>query len=230
MGRPGSSAKAGLPKNDLRLEVLGAIDEVMAALGLARATSQIGEANGWLIQIQRDLYGVMGEVAATSNNAARFRRIDESRVAWLETLVETINQRVQMPDEFILPGDTLPGAALDLGRTITRRAERRLVELVQKGGVDNPYLLQYMNRLSSFCFVLELLEIQAGWQVETHPRKDRSGFVNRAKCAPSGRAIEYGGNSPVEIVQKAVRHWLPLRYRSGVSIKLYNEYTDTMPG
>jgi len=160
-GTTGILGEGRLPKNDLRLEVLGTIDEATAVLGIARAACRVAEAADWLIQVQRDLYAVMGEVAATRENAARFRKMDAGRVAWLEERVESISKLVQIPEEFILPGDTFPGAALDLGRTVVRRAERRLVELAQKGELDNPALLQYMNRLSSFCFVLELLENQA---------------------------------------------------------------------
>ena len=65
-----------------------------------------------------------------------------------------------MPKEFILPGDTPSGAALSLARAVVRRAERRVIELFTLEEPINPELLRYMNRLSSLCFVLELLENQ----------------------------------------------------------------------
>ncbi len=171
-GTTGILGEGRVPKNDLRLEALGALDEVNAALGLARAMCQSVDTAAWIVQIQRDLYGLMGEVAATAENAPRFRRIDAGKVAWLEQLVEKVSQEVAVPEEFILPGDTLPGAALDLARTVVRRAERRLVDLSQRGDLENPHLLEYINRLSSFCFIAELLENQTGGKPNPTLAKD----------------------------------------------------------
>jgi cob(I)alamin adenosyltransferase len=72
-----------------------------------------------------------------------------------------LSELVEMPREFILPGDSLAGAALSLARAIIRRAERRVVELFDEQEVSNPDLQRYLNRLSSLCFVLELLENKA---------------------------------------------------------------------
>ena len=69
-----------------------------------------------------------------------------------------------MPREFIVPGENPASAAMSLARTVVRRAERRVVELFQQGGLENPHLLAYLNRLSSLCFVLELLENQHAGQ------------------------------------------------------------------
>ena len=81
---------------------------------------------------------------------------------------ELLEKQVEMPREFILPGDSLAGAALDLARTIVRRAERRVAELLHHGDVNNPELLRYLNRLSSLLFVLELRENQAAGKAQTH--------------------------------------------------------------
>jgi cob(I)alamin adenosyltransferase len=66
-----------------------------------------------------------------------------------------------MPNEFILPGDTVASAALALARTVTRRAERRVVKLTHEGELQNITIMQYLNRLSSLLFVLEIYENQA---------------------------------------------------------------------
>lgn len=87
--------------------------------------------------------------------------IDASRVTWLEEQTDAISEVVEMPKEFILPGDSLAGAALSLARAIVRRAERRVVELRDEQEVSNLDLQRYLNRLSSLCFVLELLENKA---------------------------------------------------------------------
>jgi cob(I)alamin adenosyltransferase len=81
-------------------------------------------------------------------------------VAWLEGEVEAFGSRIEMPEDFIVPGDDAPSAALDLARTIVRRAERSLTRLHLEGQLENPHLLRYLNRLSSLCFVLELWEIR----------------------------------------------------------------------
>jgi cob(I)alamin adenosyltransferase len=106
--------------------------------------------------VQRHLYQVMAEVAAPGETAVRFRTIGAEQVAWLEQSIERLSQGVETPSEFLLGGETTAGGALDLARTIVRRAERRLALLVDEGEVENRELLRYLNRASSLCFVLIL--------------------------------------------------------------------------
>ncbi|MEW5829463.1 MAG: ATP:cob(I)alamin adenosyltransferase, partial [Chloroflexota bacterium] len=108
-----------------------------------------------------DLYGLMAEVASTVQNAEQFHTITDDKVSWLETLTDAISARVQVPREFILSGDSPGGAALSLARTVVRRAERRVAELLAEKDVINSELLRYLNRLSSLCFALELYENQS---------------------------------------------------------------------
>ena len=157
-GNTGLLGEGRVPKFDLRIETLGAVDEATAALGLARATSKAVQTAPLLLEAQRDLYKLMAEVGATPENALKFRSIDEKRVAWLEEQTDMLEQQVGVPSEFILPGENPASAALAVARTVVRRAERRVVELHQSGGLENLQLLAYLNRLSSLCFVLELLE------------------------------------------------------------------------
>jgi cob(I)alamin adenosyltransferase len=159
-GYTGLLGEGRVAKEDLRLEALGAVDEANAALGVARAHARSPEGPGLLLHIQRDLYGLMAELAATPQNAQRFHSIDSEKVTWLETQVDTLSRIVEVPREFIVPGDIVEGAFLDLARTVVRRAERRVVDLFRRGDVANPELLRYLNRLSSLCFVLELRENQ----------------------------------------------------------------------
>jgi len=77
-----------------------------------------------------------------------------------------------MPDEFILTGDSPGAAALSLARTIVLRAERRLAGLLDQGEIENRVLLQYLNRLSSLCFALELLENQQAGRKTTLAKKE----------------------------------------------------------
>jgi cob(I)alamin adenosyltransferase len=81
----------------------------------------------------------------------------------LEAQVDAIAALAPIPTDFILPGDTLSGAALDLARTVVRRAERHVAKLLDTGEIENRVLLLYLNRLSSLCFALEMNEnAQAG--------------------------------------------------------------------
>jgi cob(I)alamin adenosyltransferase len=144
-------------KDDARMEALGALDEANAALGVVRSLTQ-GDARDVLLQIQRHLYAIMAEVSATPDNAARVRAVGAQQVEWLESLTSELEKRVQLPREFIVPGDSVPGAFVDVARTVVRRAERRLVRLRNTGLLENTELLRYINRLSSYLFVLELAQ------------------------------------------------------------------------
>jgi cob(I)alamin adenosyltransferase len=159
-GYTGLLGEGRVAKEDPRMEAIGAVDEAGAALGLARAHARSPEGPGLLLSIQRDLYGLMAELAATPETAGRFRSIDAQKVAWLEAQVDALGGVTEVPREFIVPGDTAEGAFLDLARTVVRRAERRVAGLLHSGEIANPELLRYLNRLSSFCFVLELRENQ----------------------------------------------------------------------
>ncbi len=160
-GTTGLLGEGRVPKFHPRTEAVGTVDEATAALGLARALAQTQETAELLLKIQRDLYGLMAEIAATPQNAARFRAINSQSVAWLEAQTDRLASQVTMPSEFILPGDSAAGAALSLARTIIRRSERRVVQLVHHQEIENRELIRYLNRLSSLCFVLELWENQA---------------------------------------------------------------------
>lgn len=171
-GYTGLLGEGRVPKYDARLEALGDLDEASAALGLARAGCMTPGMCEMLLTIQRDLYNLMSEIGATPENAARFRRIDSSRVTWLETEADTLSEQVQLPKGFILPGDSPGGAALALARTIVRRAERHVVRLMHANQIENQQLLRYLNRLSSLLFVLELWENQSsGKSTPTLARK-----------------------------------------------------------
>ena len=162
-GTTGTLGESRLPKYHPRMETLGVLDEASAALGLARSLSKNTQVEDILKEVQRDLYSIMAEVAATPENALRFQILAPRRVQWLESQVDTITSLAPVPAEFILPGDCIPGGALALARTIVRRAERRVAELLDTGGIENRVLLLYLNRLSSLCFALEVFEnAQAG--------------------------------------------------------------------
>ncbi len=160
-GYTGLLGEGRVPKYHPVPETVGAVDEATAALGLARATGLTEVTTSTILSVQRDLYWLMAEIAATPENAERFRRIDAARVNWLEAQIDQLGEMVELPKEFIVPGDSPSGAALAIARTIVRRAERLAAHLIHDGWVQNVFILSYLNRLSSLCFVLELLENKA---------------------------------------------------------------------
>lgn len=164
-----------VPKDSPRPVAYGAVDEASAVLGLARASTSSETVAKVALVIQRDLYGLMAELAALPQNAATFRTIDEARVAWLEGQVTAFGEEVEMPKDFVVGGDSLPGAHFDLARTVVRRAERAVAGLALSGDIENPQILRYLNRLSSLCFVISLWENQRAGVSRPTLAKDNTG-------------------------------------------------------
>ncbi len=145
-------------KHDLRPSTYGAVDESSAALGLARSFALSDGTKDVIRAVQKDLYHMMAELAATKEVASRFREIDEERVDWLDREIAGFEQKVEIQKDFVLVGDSPAAGALDLARAIVRRAERRVAKLLHENEIDNANVLAYLNRLSHLCFVLMLWE------------------------------------------------------------------------
>ena len=150
-----------VPKYHPQPEALGSLDEASAALGLVRASTNLDDLNQIILKIQRDLYQMMVEVSTTPENADRFREINTDKVNWLETMIDEITAKVEIPDGFVVPGDTFTSSLLALSRTIIRRAERHIAGLIHQDLLENLEILRYVNRLSSLCYVLEIYESQS---------------------------------------------------------------------
>jgi len=161
-GYTGLLGKDRVPKYHLIPETLGMLDEVMAVIGLARSISLTKITSPILLQIQRDLYDMMAEVSASPENADQFKKIDSKNVDWLEMKIDEITKKVDLPLDFILPGDTQSGATFALARTITRRAERHVARIFHESLMTNKEILRYINRLSSLCYILEIYETRQG--------------------------------------------------------------------
>jgi len=157
-GTTGLLGSQRVKKFDLRMEAIGCLDEANAALGLCRAFVCSIEIQEIILIIQKQLYQVMGEVASERDVAEKFRSINQESVTWIESTIEKVSQNTSIPTEFIVPGDTKGGAFLALSRTVVRRAERRLAELLDQDIIENQDLLIFLNRLSSLLFILELYE------------------------------------------------------------------------
>ncbi len=153
-----------VPKYDPRPDAFGVVDEATSALGLARATTGDARAQAIILKTQQDLYVLMAELATPPEHldAVGFR-VTTDQVGWLETTEEELKAEVDIPNKFIIPGDSVDGAALDLARTIIRRAERLVARLVHEGVVANGETLRYLNRLSDLIFILaRYLEAKQG--------------------------------------------------------------------
>jgi cob(I)alamin adenosyltransferase len=141
-------------KDDPRIEAFGTVDEASSALGLARSLTSHARVNAICEELQRGLYAVGAELGTNPSAGKAFVVTAASDVNRLEDLMRELESEVPMPDGFILPGATPASAALDLARSITRRAERRLVTLRTGGGLPNPEVGRWVNRLSLLLFVL----------------------------------------------------------------------------
>ena len=155
-GSTGYLGEGRLPKEDIRFEAIGTLDEVSAHCGLVRALINRPAEQAMIKQVQTDLYHIMAEAASDTENAPKFRVIGADQVAWLEKQAERIAENVKMPSGFILPGETVLNAQVAVTRTVIRRAERCMTAMFHQGMLDNKYLLQYLNRLSSLFFILQV--------------------------------------------------------------------------
>ena len=142
------------PKDDLRIEAYGTVDEASSAIGLARALSGDARVGEIAEELQLGLYRLGAELATSPGATARFATTSEADVAGLDELLAELEANVPMPEGFILPGATPASGALDLARAVVRRAERRCVTMARQGLLDNPQVGRYLNRLSLLLFVL----------------------------------------------------------------------------
>ena len=154
-----------VPKNHPRVEACGAIDELNAALGLARATAEFDFIRGQLFWIQKSLVDVMGEVGVLTEDLPRYAKdgytlISPELTAKLEKLVREIEAQNVSFKGWATPGANVHSAALDMARTICRRAERRVCALQEADQLQNAEIIIYLNRLA------DLLWLFARW-VET---------------------------------------------------------------
>ena len=143
-----------VPKQSLRVDAYGTLDEANAAIGLARLHAD-GEADAMLARIQNDLFD-LGADLCTPEDGRRGEgalRIVAMQVARLEREIDRMNTMLQPLDSFVLPGGTAAAAYLHLARTVTRRAERLVCALAAAEPV-NPEAVKYLNRLSDHLFVL----------------------------------------------------------------------------
>ncbi|HUP74750.1 MAG TPA: cob(I)yrinic acid a,c-diamide adenosyltransferase [Acidimicrobiales bacterium] len=154
-------------KDDPRPEAYGTVDEAQAAIGWARATANEGrtatsaELHDLLVHTQRDLWVLMAELATLPENEHKLvagkTRVTAEMVDALEPLIDRATARFEMPNDFVIPGGTLTAAALDVARTVVRRAERAALAVA----APESHVVPYLNRLSDLLWAL------ARWQEGT---------------------------------------------------------------
>jgi cob(I)alamin adenosyltransferase len=151
-------------KDDVGPDAYGAVDEAVSALGVARAeTEPASELNELLTRIQRELFVVGAELATAPDNRRKLTPevslVTAEMVTKLEPVIDDITARFEAPQEFVLPGENRIAAALDLARTIVRRAERASVAATRAGWLGSEsHVVPYLNRLADLVYTL------ARWQ------------------------------------------------------------------
>jgi len=151
-----------------RVEACGAVDELNAALGFARAASGHDFVRTPLYSIQKELVSLMGELSTLPEDMPRYLKdgypqVTPEMTARLEGIVREIEAAKVSFKGWATPGACQPSAALEVARTVCRRAERRVCMLQDSGDLRNPQILVYLNRLA------DLLWLFARW-VEAEPR------------------------------------------------------------
>ena len=148
-----------VPKSSPRPDAYGTLDEAASARGLAKATASKQKTREIIDRIQKDLLILGAELATSPEDRERHPiRIGVENTEILEELIVGLQENIKIKKEFILPGGTLSGAAMDLSRSIIRRAERKAVALFQEQIIDNKEILRFLNRLADLLFVLARFE------------------------------------------------------------------------
>jgi cob(I)alamin adenosyltransferase len=160
-GDAGETALFGggrVSKDHPRVEAYGDVDELNAALGMARSVEMMPRVDEVLAPVQRDLFAIGALLATPDLEKMRQQldkaRIDDERVAELERAIDDGERELEPLRSFILPGGTPKSAALHVARTVCRRAERRVIALEHHEIEIPPIVVKYLNRLSDLLFVL----------------------------------------------------------------------------
>jgi cob(I)alamin adenosyltransferase len=184
---------ARVAKDDLRTEAYGTVDEAVAAMGLARvelAEAGATELAATILRLQRELFVVGAELAINPDARDRAKdgvtRVSAAMVEGVDALLRQAEGSIELPREFVVPGETRASAALEMARTLLRRAERRTVTLAREDpAIAEGRTLPYLNRLADLLWILARAAEQAESRTSTVARPDRRrGEI--ANPAPEG--------------------------------------------
>ena len=165
-----------VPKDHVRTEVYGTLDETCSALGLARSGGLGERVQEIVVRLQREMFVVGAQLATADENQSKLvdgvSRVTAEMTRRAESEIDELVAEHPLPDEFILPGETLGSAGLDLARSTIRRAERQAVAMDRAGLVPDGEILRYLNRVSDLLFVLARYE-EAARGKRAAPSRDR---------------------------------------------------------
>ncbi|MBI5968204.1 MAG: cob(I)yrinic acid a,c-diamide adenosyltransferase [Deltaproteobacteria bacterium] len=148
-----------ISKSGPRPEAYGTLDEASSALGIARASATRPKTKEIILSIQKDLLHLGAELATSPEDMPKYAyQITKDHVERLERLIAELQEDTVIGKEFVLPGATMASAAIDLGRAIVRRAERKAVRLLQEKIITNAEVLRFLNRLADLLFTLARYE------------------------------------------------------------------------
>ena len=154
-GETGLLGGPRVSKDDPRIEACGTVDELNAAIGVARAAGAADDADVTLARVQSELFDVGAELSTPDAKAHDMERIGTAQISELERAIDRYEAELEPLKQFILPAGAEVSARLHFARTVCRRAERRVVSLWKQPGVNvREELLIYLNRLSDLLFVL----------------------------------------------------------------------------
>jgi len=166
-GTTGLADGSRVPKDSVRIEACGTIDELNSAIGVLRATALPEALVALLLDIQHDLFDLGGELAIPGSVLIRAPQVEK-----LEAEVEHWNATLPPLREFVLPGGSVAAAACHMARSICRRAERRCWTLTRAEALG-PHALHYLNRLSDLLFVLARVLARSAGGSEVLWRRER---------------------------------------------------------
>lgn len=158
-GTTGLMYNRRVAKHHPRVEAYGTVDELNAALGLARAHAPDKAVDAKLLALQHDLVTLMGELATAVDDLPRyladgFHPVTAAMTERLDQQAVALEKQLHLPKSWAMPGENPLSAALDLARTICRRAERRVCALQQDDQLRNPEIIRYLNRLADLLWLL----------------------------------------------------------------------------
>jgi cob(I)alamin adenosyltransferase len=165
-----------VPKDHVRTEVYGTLDETVSALGVGRAGGLTPVVEDIVIRLQREMFVVGAQLATASDNQSKLEagvsKVTPEMTQTAEAEIDRLLEKHPLPREFVLPGETAGSAGLDLARSIIRRAEREAVAMDREGMVPDPEILRYLNRVSDLLFVLARYQ-EAEEGTKAKPSRDR---------------------------------------------------------
>lgn len=199
-------------KSDIRIQAYGTVDELVAAIALARSFNKKEDVADILKKVEGELFSVASELAAPKPDVLR-NKITRKHIDWLEKKIDQIMEKTSMKNGFIVPGPYKSSASIHLARTIARRAERQVVKLDLEKSVRRE-IMMYLNRLSDLLFALakyqeeEETVKQAMEKIKTDskmvggPRRLTLEMAKAVIKAAEQKAIEIGVPTVISIVDE----------------------------